>query len=145
MQHGFFLTEEALETLARGRGAPGKRDGAVAVFEGWVRDHNQGAAVEGLRYAAYEELAASEGNAVVSETRERFDLDEVYCVHRLGELAVGEMALYAAVSAPHRRAAFEACAYLVDEIKRRVPVWKEEHYREGTSVWIHPRKPEAES
>jgi molybdopterin synthase catalytic subunit len=145
VEDGFFLTETALEPVARERGAPAERDGAVAVFEGWVRDHNQGTAVEGLRYTAYEALAVSEGNAVVSETAERFDLDEVYCVHRLGELAVGEMALYAAVSAPHRRSAFEACAYLVDEIKRRVPVWKEEHYREGKSVWIHPQSTEAKS
>jgi len=112
--------------------------GAFASFEGWVRDNNDGRAVEGLRYEAYSELARKEGERVLREAFERFAIVDARCVHRIGELAVGEMAVWVGVSAAHRGAAFDACRYIIDEVKSRVPIWKHERYREGDAGWLHP-------
>ena len=112
--------------------------GAYASFEGWVRDHNEGRAVRGLAYEAYATLAESEGAKVLAEARERFAIVEVACVHRVGELALGELAVWVGVSAAHRDAAFAACRYVIDEVKARVPIWKRERYADGDATWLHP-------
>ena len=112
--------------------------GAYASFEGWVRDHNEGRAVRGLAYEAYAALAESEGAKVLAEARERFAIVEVACVHRVGELALGELAVWVGVSAAHRDAAFAACRYVIDEVKARVPIWKRERYADGDATWLHP-------
>jgi molybdopterin synthase catalytic subunit len=112
--------------------------GAYASFEGWVRDHNEGRRVRGLAYEAYAALAEAEGARVLAETRERFAIHDAACVHRVGELAVGDLAVWVGVSAAHRDAAFAACRFVIDEIKSRVPIWKHERYSEGESAWLHP-------
>jgi molybdopterin synthase catalytic subunit len=113
--------------------------GAICVFEGVVRDHNAGRAVAGLRYEAYAELAVREGERIVAEARSRWPLLAVACVHRTGELALGELAVWVGVAAAHRAPAFEACRYLIDETKARVPIWKRECYADGGSAqWLHP-------
>ena len=112
--------------------------GAYASFEGWVRDHNEGRRVRGLAYEAYTALAEAEGEKVLAEARERFAIVDAACVHRVGELAVGELAVWVGVSAGHRDAAFAACRYVIDEIKARVPVWKHERYADGDAGWLHP-------
>ncbi|MET0582560.1 MAG: molybdenum cofactor biosynthesis protein MoaE [Pseudoxanthomonas sp.] len=112
--------------------------GAFASFEGWVRDHNQGRMVEGLRYEAYAALAGKEGERVLQEAVDRFAIVQARCVHRVGDLDIGELAVWVGVSAAHRDAAFEACRYIIDEVKSRVPIWKHERYREGDPGWLHP-------
>jgi molybdopterin synthase catalytic subunit len=112
--------------------------GAYASFEGWVRDHSQGRAVLGLSYEAYGALAQAEGNKVLEEAREKFAIIDLACVHRLGELRVGELAVWVGVSAAHRDAAFAACRYVIDELKARVPIWKRERYEDGEALWQHP-------
>jgi molybdopterin synthase catalytic subunit len=112
--------------------------GAFASFEGWVRDHNEGRAVGGLRYEAYVALAEKEGERIIEEALGRFAIVEARCVHRIGELRVGELAVWVGVSAAHRGAAFDACRYVIDEVKSRVPIWKQERYREGDAGWLHP-------
>lgn len=114
-----------------------RRAGGYASFEGWVRDHHQGRAVSGLYYEAYPELAEREGAAVIDEALARFEIVDACCVHRHGELAVGELAVWVGVSAAHRDAAFAACRYIIDEVKARVPIWKKEHYAGGASQWIN--------
>ncbi len=112
--------------------------GAFASFEGWVRDHNEGRAVQGLHYEAYAALAEKEGERVVEEALSKFDIVDARCVHRIGELRIGELAVWVGVSAAHRGAAFDACRHIIDEVKSRVPIWKQERYREGDAGWLHP-------
>jgi molybdopterin synthase catalytic subunit len=111
--------------------------GGYAAFEGWVRDHNEGERVRRLEYEAYEALAVREGERILGEARERFGVAHAACVHRIGDLAVGELAVWVGVSAAHRDEAFCACRYIIDEIKQRVPIWKKEHYVSGDSGWVN--------
>ncbi len=112
--------------------------GAFASFEGWVRDHNEGQLVDGLRYEAYAALAEKEGERILDEALQRFAIVQARCVHRIGDLSIGEMAVWVGVSAAHRGAAFDACRYIIDEVKSRVPIWKQERYRQGGVDWLHP-------
>ena len=114
--------------------------GAVVCFEGLVRDHNDGRAVSGLSYQAYVELAEAEGGKIIEEAGNRFAVERVICVHRVGDLALGEVAVWAGVSAGHRAAAFGACRYVIDAVKARVPIWKREQYAEGAPAWLHPER-----
>ena len=112
--------------------------GAFASFEGWVRDHNDGRPVDGLRYQAYVALAEKEGERVLQEALQKFAIVDARCVHRIGDLVIGDLAVWVGVSAAHRGAAFDACRYIIDEVKSRVPVWKHERYRDGEPGWLHP-------
>jgi molybdopterin synthase catalytic subunit len=114
------------------------RVGGYASFEGWVRNHNADRAVKGLRYEAYSALADSEGEKIIAEALERFAVVDARCVHRVGDLAIGELAVWVGVSAAHRDAAFAACRYIIDEVKSRVPIWKHERYAQGDAGWLHP-------
>jgi len=116
------------------------RAGALASFEGWVRNHNEGRPVLGLRYEAYVALAEAEGARIVAQALERFGAIEACCVHRTGELAIGELAVWVGASAAHRDAAFDACRWIIDEVKARVPIWKHERYADGDAGWLHPRQ-----
>ena len=115
------------------------RVGGYASFEGWVRNQNDGRAVRGLRYEAYQALAESEGEAIIDQALSKFEILDARCIHRIGELAVGEVAVWVGVSAGHRDAAFAACRWIIDEVKARVPVWKHEHYADGDAGWLHPQ------
>lgn len=114
------------------------RVGGYASFEGWVRDHNEGRPVEGLRYEAYASLAEAEGERILAEACARFDILDARCVHRTGDLALGELAVWVGVAAAHRDAAFAACRFVIDEVKARVPIWKHERYVGGAADWLHP-------
>ncbi|WP_372012753.1 molybdenum cofactor biosynthesis protein MoaE [Pseudoxanthomonas sp. 10H] len=114
------------------------RAGAYASFEGWVRDHNEGRPVGGLHYEAYAALALAEGRRIVEDAAARFAITGVHCVHRTGELAIGDLAVWVGVSAGHRGAAFDACRFVIDEVKARVPIWKRERYLDGDRQWLHP-------
>jgi molybdopterin synthase catalytic subunit len=112
--------------------------GACATFEGWVRDHHDGRAVLGLHYEAYAALAESEGEGILAEATTRFAIVDAVCVHRTGDLAIGDLAVWVGVSAAHRGPAFDACRWIIDEVKARVPIWKRERYAEGDAAWLHP-------
>lgn len=111
--------------------------GGFAAFEGWVRNHNDGMAVTRLEYEAFEALAVKEGERIIEDARERFPILKAACVHRVGALEVGELAVWVGVSAQHRDEAFLACRYIIDEVKHRVPIWKKEHYVSGDSGWVN--------
>lgn len=115
------------------------RVGGYASFEGWVRGDNDGRAVHGLRYEAYAALAETEGEKILDEALARFGILDALCVHRIGDLAIGELAVWVGVSAAHRDAAFAACRFVIDEVKSRVPIWKHERYAEGDAGWLHPQ------
>jgi molybdopterin synthase catalytic subunit len=111
--------------------------GGYASFEGWVRDNNEGKHVLRLEYEAFEELGVKEGERIVAEAMKRFGVQRAACVHRVGDLAIGELAVWVGVSAGHRAEAFDACRYIIDEVKHRVPIWKKEHYEDGDSGWVN--------
>jgi len=111
--------------------------GACVTFEGWVRNRNEGQGVESLEYEAYVVLAEKEGVKIVEEARVKFALLAAACVHRVGHLRLGDAAVWVGVAAEHRGPAFEACRYIIDEAKARLPIWKREHYAGGTTAWIN--------
>jgi molybdopterin synthase catalytic subunit len=111
--------------------------GGYASFEGWVRDHNEGRRVLRLEYEAFELLAVREGERIIEEARQRFGVERARCVHRVGALEIGGIAVWVGVAAPHRGEAFDACRYIIDEIKHRTPIWKKEYYEDGDSGWVN--------
>lgn len=111
-------------------------DGGVVQFLGIVRDtSDDGRSVTGLSYETFEAMAVAEFRTIALEARERFGDVALAIVHRVGELAVGEIAVAVVAAAPHRGPAFEACRYAIDEVKRRAPIWKKEHYTGGAAQW----------
>ena len=132
----FWLADAPLDLAPLRRRLEDDRAGAFASFEGWVRDHNDGRPVRGLRYESYVALAEREGEQVLAEARARFDLCGAVCVHRIGDLAIGDMAVWVGVSAAHRGAAFDACRYIIDSIKDRVPIWKHQRFDDGSTEWV---------
>jgi molybdopterin synthase catalytic subunit len=133
----FALSAQTLDSDALKKNLPDVRAGACVTFEGWVRAQNEGQAVQSLEYEAYAPLAEKEGERIVEEARAKFQLLGAFCVHRVGHLQLGEMAVWVGVTSAHRSAAFEACRYIIDEAKARVPIWKKEHYVGGASQWIN--------
>jgi molybdopterin synthase catalytic subunit len=121
---------EELIVAVRGDG-----DGAVATFLGTVRDASRGRRVLYLEYEAYGGMAEREMERIVGEARGRYEISEVAIVHRVGRLEIGEASVAIAVAAPHRAAALEATRFVIDTLKRTVPIWKREHF-EGGSVWV---------
>ncbi len=124
-------------------GAPDPRDGAVCLFVGVVRNENAGRAVARLEYEAYEEMALPLMEEIARETLAQFPVTRVELVHRLGSLAIGEPSVAVAVTSPHRAEAFAACRYAIDELKKRVPIWKKELYTDG-SQWLENAKTTAD-
>lgn len=118
-------------------------DGAVVLFLGIVRDHNDGRRVSGMEYEAYREMAEGVLDAIADEVVEGWPTDRVAVVHRIGALDVGEVSVAIAVSTPHRADAYEASRYVIEEIKKRLPVWKREHYVDGERRWVPGRRPPA--
>jgi len=119
------------------------QDGATLLFLGVVRDHNDGRSVGGVRYESYEEMAAQVLSDIVEEAAGAADTDRIAALHRIGELAVGEVSVAIAVSTPHRAEAYEASRYIIEEIKKRLPVWKKERYSDGAEEWVEGRAPNA--
>lgn len=133
----FRLTDTAIDTeFARRELCDGGAGGYVS-FEGWVRDHNEGQEVVRLEYEAFQTLAMTEGTRILAEASQRFPLKHAACVHRVGSLELTELAVWVGVSAVHRGEAFDACRFVIDEVKHRLPIWKKEHYRNGDSGWVN--------
>lgn len=135
--YDFQIGEQPIDPAARKRALEAAAAGACVCFEGWVRNINEGESVNALEYETHADIAVAEGNTVLAEAIGKFDVTAVSCVHRVGLLEIGECAVWVGVSAGHRGAAFDACRYIIDEIKHRLPIWKKEHYRSGASGWIN--------
>lgn len=134
----FTISEFTIDVQALKAELKHDQAGAFICFEGWVRNHHAGRAVQALGYQAYAALAETEGEKIVLEACERFAILDVCCVHRVGDLAIGDCAVWVGITAAHRDAAFAACRYVIDEVKLRVPIWKKERYEDGSSDWLHP-------
>jgi molybdopterin synthase catalytic subunit len=133
----FRFSQTAIDASRAQRELRDAGAGGFVSFEGWVRDHNEGREVTRLEYEAFQELALKEGDRIVSEALQRFPLKHALCIHRVGALALTDMAVWVGVSAVHRGEAFDACRYIIDEVKHRVPIWKKEHYLSGDSGWVN--------
>lgn len=116
-------------------------DGAAVLFLGVVRDHADGRPVSGMRYDAYVEMAEPVLAEIAREAAGRLGTDRVAVVHRIGELDIGEVSVAIAVSSAHRAEAFDASRYVIEEIKKRLPVWKKEHYTDGSAEWVEGTVP----
>jgi molybdopterin synthase catalytic subunit len=117
------------------------QDGASLLFVGVVRDHAEDRPVAGMRYDAYVEMAAEVLGTITSEATETLGTDRIAVIHRVGELKVGDPSVAIAVSSPHRAEAYEASRYVIEEIKKRLPVWKKERYADGDEAWVEGETP----
>lgn len=133
----FSISSDSLAPAALARALADAHAGACVTFEGWVRAHNDGHPVLALDYEAYAPLAEKEGARILAEAREKFSIVGAVCIHRVGSLHIGDLAVWVGVSAAHRGAAFDACRFVIDETKARVPIWKKEHYADGATTWIN--------
>jgi molybdopterin synthase catalytic subunit len=130
-----YLTDEAIDLAGLRSRVLRRSDGAVVLFEGAVRDHNEGRAVESIVYEAYRPMAEKEFGRVLERVRERYPEVAVDVVHRLGLLRVGDVSIAIAAASPHRAEAFEACRLVIDLIKETVPIWKKETGPDGEE-WV---------
>jgi adenylyltransferase/sulfurtransferase len=133
----FRFTRSPIDPAAEAGPLAAAEAGGFASFEGRVRDHNEGRAVAGLDYEAFEELAVAEGGRIVVEAVRRRGATGARCVHRLGALAIGDVAVWVGAASAHRAEAFAACRDIIDEIKHRLPIWKREHYADGSCHWVN--------
>ncbi len=133
----FRFTHSAIDTAAARCELLDLGAGGYVSFEGWVRDYNEGLEVARLEYESFEDLAMKEGERIVEEALQRFPVKRALCIHRVGALDLSDMAVWVGVSSAHRGEAFDACRFIIDEVKHRVPIWKKEHYRNGDSGWVN--------
>jgi MoaE-MoaD fusion protein len=138
----FDLVHQRIDAGALEQYVRGDRDGAIVAFDGFVRNESHGRATKYLEYEAYEPMALAKMKEIAGQMHEKFGIHRVAIVHRLGRLEVGESSVFIAVSAPHRAAAFDACRYAIDTLKRTVPIWKKEYFEDG-AVWADGELPPA--
>jgi molybdopterin synthase catalytic subunit len=117
-----------------------RQSGAISVFIGTVRDVNDGRGVSSIEYSAYQAMAETELARIVDEAEKRFGVSAVVVEHRIGLLELGEVSVTIAASHAHRASAFDCTRYIIEEIKKRVPIWKMEHYVDGTREWVDPTR-----
>jgi molybdopterin synthase catalytic subunit len=132
------IVERPLDPAALLREVESHSSGAAVLFVGTVREVNEGRAVTGIEYSAYGGMALRELEAIAAEAVERFDTPHVVVEHRLGELGLGEASVAIAISHPRRAPAMDGARFVIEELKRRVPIWKREHYTDGTREWVDP-------
>jgi len=130
-----YLTDDPIDSAALARQLVRRSDGACVLFEGIVRDHSEGKAVESIFYDAYRPMAEKEIAAIVDDVRSQFPDVDAACLHRLGQLAVGDVSIAIACVSPHRGESFDACRMLIDRIKQTVPIWKKERGPNGEE-WV---------
>jgi molybdopterin synthase catalytic subunit len=133
----FIIAQSPIDAESMRRQVLNHACGACVIFEGWIRDQSEGRAVLRLEYEIYHPLAISEGERVLEEAMQKFDVESVACTHREGMLQLGETAVIALAVARHRDEAFRACRYIIDEIKQRLPIWKKEYYTDGDAQWVN--------
>jgi len=131
----FEITTEPLDIGAIARRVVPVNCGAIVTLDGFVRQFTKGRETEYLVYEAYQPMALKEMEKLVARAHEEFEIENIGIVHRLGRLEIGETSVVISVASPHRRAAFEACEWLIKELKRTVPIWKKEVYADG-ETWI---------
>lgn len=134
----FTIQDSSLDLLQLRNDFADATCGAVVAFEGLVRDHHEGRDVLRLHYQHHPAMAEKEGQKILAETLEKFDITHALAVHRVGTLEIGEPAVITMTASSHREAAFEANRYLIDEIKARAPIWKHEFYADGSDEWTSP-------
>lgn len=140
-----WITREPIDTAAVLELVRAPEAGAVLLFLGVVRDHNDGRAVTGIHYDAYATMAERVLAQIVAEAADRIGTERIAAVHRIGELDVGETSVAIAVASPHRAETFDGARYIIEEIKQRLPVWKEERYLDGDRGWLAGSVPVAAS
>ncbi|MCA1839044.1 MAG: molybdenum cofactor biosynthesis protein MoaE [Actinomycetota bacterium] len=119
--------------------SPGVSDGALVTFGGYVRDSTDSRQVSGLEYEAYDEMAVAQMREIGEQARTRWDVSDIWLVHRTGSLSPGECSVIVAVAAPHRGPAFDACEFCIDTLKEQVSIWKKELFVDGEASWVnHP-------
>ena len=128
------ITRDRIDVSAMLEQLKQPEDGAAVVFEGIVRNHSRGRRTLFLEYEAYEEMALKQLEGLAREARARFEISNAAIIHRLGHLEIGETSVLIVVASAHRAAAFEACRWLIDTLKKTVPIWKKEHFADG-AVW----------
>jgi molybdopterin synthase catalytic subunit len=139
------ITEEKIDVETVLGEVASSSDGAVLLFLGVVRNHQEGRQVAGLVYDAYREMAEETLERIAGEAEERFATDRIVVLHRVGALDVGEVSTAIAVGTPHREEAYSASRYVIEEIKSRLPIWKQERYVDGGGGWLEGRVPEVEA
>lgn len=135
-----LLVDKTIDADALIRHVRTGADGAIVTFDGCVRNQSHGRSTLHLDYEAYESMALAKMREIAAEARAKFAIDRVAVAHRLGRLEIGETSVFIAVSAPHRAAAFDACRYTIDTLKRSVPIWKKEYFEDG-AVWADGELP----
>src|SRR5688500_15082530 len=131
------LADGPIDVPALQREVAAVTNGATAIFLGTVRSTNEGRDVSGIEYSAFEEMAPREMTAILDEACVRFGISTAVAEHRVGSLAVGDVSIAFAFAAAHRAPALDALRFIVDETKRRAPIWKLEHYSDGTREWVN--------
>lgn len=134
------LVHEPIDPVALAAYVRANEDGAIVIFDGFVRDHSKNRRTLYLEYEAYEPMALAKIQEIAAHLHSQFSVHRVAMVHRLGRLEIGETSVYIAVSTAHRAAAFDACRYAIDTLKRTVPIWKKEYFEDG-SVWADGELP----
>jgi molybdopterin synthase catalytic subunit len=137
--NAFQITSDAIDLEAFRRQLLDRSCGAYVQFDGWVRDYNEGQQVLRLEYEVYQPMAVKEGNRIIEEAIERFGISNAHGVHRSGLMELSDVAVVVGVSSPHRAAAFDACRYIIDQVKARLPIWKKEYYANGNAEWVNCR------
>jgi len=130
------LVDGPIDVAAMLAKVAGHANGATVLFVGTVRDMNDGRPVSGMEYTAYRAMAERELADIAREAHDRFATDDIAIEHRLGTLDLGDASVAIAVAHPHRGAAYDASRYIIEELKKRVPIWKLEHYVDGTREWV---------
>lgn len=129
-----IITRETIDSAATLSRIKDPEDGAAVLFEGVVRNNSRGRSTVFLEYEAYEQMALKELESLISQALEKFQIRDAIIVHRLGRLEIGETSVLIVVASAHRPAAFDACRWLIDNLKRTVPIWKKEHFEDG-AIW----------
>ena len=135
--NAFEFTHRRIDAGALAASLADPAAGGFATFEGRVRDHHEGRPVSRLEYEAFEQLALREGERIVADAVRRHGVLRARCMHRLGTLQIGELAVWVGAAGAHRAEAFAACRQIIDEVKQRVPIWKKQHYAGGDSGWVN--------
>src|SRR5260370_15131475 len=136
------LVRELIDMAALARHVRAPEDGATVIFEGFVRNQSRNRPTLFLDYEAYESMALAKMREIGAQLHEKYRIHRVAMVHRLGRLQIGETSVFIAVSAPHRAAAFDACRFAIDTLKRTVPIWKKDYFADG-AVWADGELPPA--
>ena len=133
----FKISSETIDLQAFREQLLDRSCGAYVQFDGWVRDHNEGQKVLRLEYEVYEPMAIKEGARILDEARDQFSVSNAFAIHRSGLMELSEVAVVVGVSSPHRGEAFDACRYIIDQAKVRLPIWKKEYYESGAAEWVN--------